>query len=239
MREEGRAAARARLQEREAARPDLERDPDPEEPDRRNLANEDDPEEDHGQDAGAGEENEVRAEDTGDRAARADVRNARVTRVAEPERDRRLERRGREPGQEVPDEEAHAAERVFDVVPEDPEKEHVAEDVLPACVHEHPGEDALVPGQRMDDEVDGHVARAADGARVVAVLEDVDVDARLRELPEPDDEVRDDDPDRDDRERLGRDVVAEWQHRLRGGERLADAVGDSLQLERCAGDVLQ
>ena len=54
------------------------------------------------------------------------------------------------------------------------------EDVLPARVHEHPGEDALVPRQRVDDERHRHVARAADRARVVAVAEDVDVDARAR-----------------------------------------------------------
>ena len=34
-----------------------------------------------------------------------------------------------------------AAERVLDVVAEDPEEEHVAEEVLPAAVHEHRRED--------------------------------------------------------------------------------------------------
>src|SRR5439155_14428265 len=68
--EEGRPTAGARLHERDRARPELERDPDAEEPDRRDLADQDDPEEDHREYAGAGEKHEVRAEDAGDRAAR-------------------------------------------------------------------------------------------------------------------------------------------------------------------------
>ena len=72
--------------------------------------------------------------------------------VAEPERHRRLRGHRRDARGEVPDEEPHAAERVLDVVAEDPEEEHVEPDVLPARVHEHPGEDALVPGERMHVE---------------------------------------------------------------------------------------
>ena len=94
-----------------------------------------------------------------------------------------LQRRRREARGEVPDEEAHLPERVLDVVAEDPEEEHVAEDVLPARVHEHRGEDALVPRQRMDRDRHRDVARALDRARVVAVLEDVHVDAGAAAAP--------------------------------------------------------
>ena len=45
-----------------------------------------------------------------------------------------------------------------------------------------------------------------------AVAEDVDVDAGLGQLPEPDEAVGDDQPDRDDREGLRRDVVLQRQH---------------------------
>jgi hypothetical protein len=97
-------------------------------------------------------------------------------------------------------------ERVLDVVAEDPEKQHVAEDVLPARVHEHAGEHALVPGQRV--EPGREVARPVDRARVEAVAEHVRV-----QLPEPDEEVRDDQPHRDVRGRAAGDAVAEGKHR--------------------------
>ncbi len=88
-------------------------DPDAEEPDGRDLADEDDAEEDQRQHAGAGEEHEVGAEDARDRAARADVRDARVGRVPDRERDRpsaapsprsprRGTRRGSAPGRARP-----------------------------------------------------------------------------------------------------------------------------------------
>ena len=52
----------------------------------------------------------------------------------------------------------------------------------------------------------------AQRAGVVAVLQDVVVDPAAGELPEPDDEVRDDQADRDDREAARRDVVAKREH---------------------------
>src|SRR5581483_5809902 len=112
---------------------------------------------------------------------------------------------------EVPDEEAEMAERVLAVVAEDPEEQEVAEDVLPARVHEHPREHPLPPRQRV--EAGRQPAGAVERARVVAVAEDVDVDARRLELPEPDEEAGDDQPDRDERRRPAGNAVAEREHR--------------------------
>ena len=101
--------------------------------------------------------------------------------------------------------------RILDVVAEDPEEEHVAEDVPPVRVHEHPGEYALVPGQCV--ESGREVARPVERAWVVAVAEHVDGHAWVLQLPEPDEEVRDDEPDSDVRRRPARDAVAEGKHR--------------------------
>ena len=56
------------------------------------------------------------------------------------------------------------------------------------------------------------IARPLQRARVVAVLDDVVVDAAPAELPEPEDRIDGDDPDRDDGERPRGDVVAERDH---------------------------
>src|SRR5207248_6880096 len=58
VREERGAAGGVRLDEREAARPRLQRDPDAEEPERLDLADEDDPEEDERQHLRAWEQHE-------------------------------------------------------------------------------------------------------------------------------------------------------------------------------------
>ena len=55
-------------------------------------------------------------------------------------------------------------------------------------------------------------ARPVERAGVVAVLDDVVVDAAPAELPEPEDRIDGDDPDRDDGERPRGDVVAERDH---------------------------
>jgi hypothetical protein len=148
-----------------------------------------------------GREHEVRAEHAGDRSARTDVRDACILRIPEPEGRCRLRSHRRNAGSEVPEQESHAAQGIFDVVPEDPEEQHVEPDVRPVRVHEHPREDPLVPGERMHDERHRDVAWPAERARVVAVANDVNVDARFRQLPEPDECVGDDQPG-DDRKRL-------------------------------------
>ena len=86
VREERDAAARRRRGDRERAVQRLQHDPEAEEEDRGHLAeDEEEPEEDRRQHARAREQHEVRAEHAGDRAARADVRDARVLRGAEVE----------------------------------------------------------------------------------------------------------------------------------------------------------
>ena len=87
-----------------------------------------------------------------------------VRRRSVTERDERLQRRRREPAEEVEDDEAHAAERVLDVVPEDPEEQHVAEQVEPVGVHEHGRERGDRPG------LADLPARVLDLARVVREL---------------------------------------------------------------------
>ena len=49
-------------------------------------------------------------------------------------------------------------------------------------------------------------------ARVIAVVDDVRLDRSARVLPDPDDCVHDDDPDRYDRKRSSRNVVLQRQH---------------------------
>src|SRR5206468_10278897 len=103
----------------EPARPDLQPDPYEQEPERRDLADEDDPEEDQGQHTGAGEKDEVRAEDAGDGAARADVGDARPGGRREVESDRRLRGHRGDPGGEIPEQEPHRPRGLLDVVAED------------------------------------------------------------------------------------------------------------------------
>src|SRR5204862_3641280 len=81
VREDRDAARLVRMRDPDAALPRLQRDPDPQEPHRRDLA--EDEEEDEGQHTRPRQEDEVRAEDAGDRPAGADVRNAGVTHSAE------------------------------------------------------------------------------------------------------------------------------------------------------------
>jgi len=113
-----------------------------------------------------------------------------------------LGERGRIPGGEVEDEEPQAAHHVLDVVPEDPEKQHVSKDVEPGRVQEHAREDPFRPGEVADSQAG---ARPADGARIERVA--VDSRPARRELPEPDGKIGCDQPIGDDGEAPGRDVV--------------------------------
>ena len=85
-------------------------------------------------DAGARVEDEVAAEDPGDRAGGSDVRDRRRG------IQHRLERRGGEPGGQVEEEVAEVPQRVLHVVAEDPEVEEVPGEVQEAAVKEHRGE---------------------------------------------------------------------------------------------------
>ena len=77
---------------------------------------------------------QIRAEHTGDRAARADHRNFRA-RLWD-----RLRQRGGDSAEQVEDKIAAMTHAVFDVVAEDPEIEHVADQMHPAAMHEHRSE---------------------------------------------------------------------------------------------------
>ena len=129
------------------------------------------------------QQHEIAAEHGRDGAARADVRDRRLDVAREHQGDEGLRRGRRKAAEEVEDEVAEPAERVLDVVAEDPEEEHVAEQVRPAAVHEHrrePVSSPAVPHLR---------AGALDLARVVG--ERGDGALQVGKLVEhPDEDVR-------------------------------------------------
>ena len=195
------------LHEREPALPELEAEPEAEEEEGRDL---DEEVQEQRQHARGRQEDEVGAENAGDRAARPEVRDGRVGIRARPEGDDGLSRGRGDPGQQVEAEEADRPHRVLDVVAEDPEEEHVPDDVQPASVHEHRGQPRDVPVV-----ADGGPGRAGadDLARLVGVLDDRAVE--IGQLVEdPDREVDRDQRDRDDGERPRRDVVLDREHLL-------------------------
>src|SRR5262249_17798352 len=121
----------------------------------------------------AGIQMRVGAEDAGDGSGRADRGHlgARSKRDLRAGRDKAAEK--------VKAEITAAAHAVFDVVAEDPEEPHVADDVRPARVHEHRAEDAERPRDSLDQvdrlalQRDRPRADAADEPRGnEAVLED-------------------------------------------------------------------
>src|SRR5215211_726011 len=205
VREERHAATLLRLHEREATRPELEYEPDDEEEPGGELADDDEEEEDRCHNAGAGEKNEVGAEHRRDGPARAEVRDLRVRRSAGGERDDRLERRRREAAEKVEDDVAHPAERVLDVVPEDPEKEHVPGEVEPAAMHEHRADDVHGPVLAHDG------ARPVDLARLVRQLVHRVVEVGQL-VEEPDGDVDCDQRRGHDRKGACRGVVLEREH---------------------------
>ncbi len=122
-------------------------------------------------------------------------------------------------------------ERVLDVLAEDREEEHVAEDVVPAAVHEHRGEPADPP--RL-----GAPAGVVDGARVERRV--VDGRFEVRQLVEdPDREVGRDQRDVDDREPSRVESVGERQHRdppsARRGSRALPAASRRGPSQPCRG----
>jgi hypothetical protein len=95
----------------------------------------------------ARKQHEIRAEDARDRARGADVRDARALRAGERERHDGLRQRRGDPRCEVPEQEPEAAEHVLDVVPEDPEEDHV------------PGEVQQLPCMNIDVKTPSHAGR--------------------------------------------------------------------------------
>ena len=86
-------------------------------------------------DAGVGEEQEVGAEHAGYGPACTDHRHGGGR------RDQCVGNRSCDPAEEVKKDKSDMAEPVFDVVAEDPEVEHVAEDMEKTAMHEHGGEE--------------------------------------------------------------------------------------------------
>jgi hypothetical protein len=124
---------------------------------------------------------------------------------AEEKRHRGLKGGGSEAARDVEGEVAEAAERVLDVLAEDREEEHVADEVIPASVHEHRGEPAENPRQ-------GRLACVRHVAGVEGRL--LDRASEVRELVEdPDGEVRRDQRTGHDREAACWQPVGERQHR--------------------------
>src|SRR5690242_4632360 len=211
MGEECDPAAKLWMKNGEAAFPELKDEPDAEEHPRRQISpEEENHEEEERRDARVRQEHEICPEYSRDRPARADVGDARACGVRKLKRDEGLGERGCETCPEVPEEEADPAERILNVVAEDPEEEHVSADVKPARVHEHRREDAVVPGEVIGRH-EAWIARAGKRAGVVAVMQHLLVHARLP-LPVPHGNVGGDQPDRDDREAPRRDVVLERYH---------------------------
>jgi hypothetical protein len=55
----------------------------------------------------------------------------------------------RHPGEQIEDDKFGVAELVFDIVPKDPQKQHIAAEVQPATMHEHRRENGDGIGLRM------------------------------------------------------------------------------------------
>lgn len=149
VREEGDAAL---LHPAETGQPSEELPDEPQaeaDPGRRADGPEEDAQWEQRDDGGGWEEHDVSAEDTGDgsrRTDRWDVGGGVEGDVGE---------RGGEPGDEVEDREADVAEPVFDVVPEDPQEEHVEAEMQQIGVDEHRREDGEEPGTLTELRLDG------------------------------------------------------------------------------------
>ena len=187
----------------------LEHEPEAEHDDRRDVDElVEEAEEDQRRDPGPREEHEVGAEGRRDRAGRADRRDRRG-RV-----DGDLRQAGERATEQVEAEEPDAAEAVLDVVAEDPQVEHVAEQVQPAAVQELAGHEgrglvrqvvAAGPGR-------GQVGRDDPPLGDERVEGGLAATGRQPQLPGEDHEAGDDDPERDDRGPAGRVGVPQRDH---------------------------
>ena len=105
------------------------------------------------------------------------------------------------PVSEIEEQELEPAETILDIVAEDPQEQHVAEQMHPAAVQEHRGEDGIGIGCRRIGE-----ARRDEGKLL-------DEPVARGELDQEHDHVERDEDDRDDRHGAAlRVVVAQWKH---------------------------
>src|SRR4051794_27897833 len=194
--EEGDAALRIARPERRRAVDELEDEPEAEHEQRRHLDElVEEAEEHQRQDPCPRIDHEVRPERGRNRPRRADQRHRR------PGRDRNLGRGCGHAARQVKDEKQRPPHAVLDVVAEDPEIEHVPEQVEPAAVQEHARDHAE---HRRGGDVPGP-QRRGDVRRHDAVLGDEPVEPGLAtarehaELPRERHEAGDDEGERDDR----------------------------------------
>src|SRR3954453_12300407 len=143
------------------------------------------------------EEDEVGAERCCDRARRTDRRDGRA-RV-----DGDLREAGEDPAEQVEAEEAGPPETILDVVAEDPQVEHVAEQVEPATVQELAGDErrgllrqvvATGPGRRqvcrdhapaLDERLERGVAATREEAELPGEPDEAGDDQRQRDVRRP------------------------------------------------------
>lgn len=126
------AAAITGLPETREATEDLDDEPDPEhDPGRRAHGREEEPQWDERDDGGAWPQDDVGTEDAGDGAGRADDGDER--RWVDDD----VGESGSETGHDVEHDVANVPQTIFDVVPEDPQEEHVEAEMQDVGVHEH------------------------------------------------------------------------------------------------------
>ncbi len=157
-----------------------------------------------GGDAGQREEHEVAAEHAGDGAAGADGGHGGAGVGVY------LDGVGDEAAEEVVEDEARFAEAVFDVVAEDPQVPHVAEEVDPAAVEEEVGDEGQVGGGI--ERVAGHAGQEGGRHEAPGVHEGGEGRVAEDELLVEEVEVGEDEEDGGDRPGAGGDVVAEREH---------------------------
>ena len=115
---------------------------------RRAQREEEEAERDERDDAGARPQQDVRAEESRDRSRRADHGVGGV-RVREDEQQRRGD-----PADDVEEQKTYTTESIFDVVPEDPQEEHVEPEMQDVGVHEHRREQVADRGPLVDEDLD-------------------------------------------------------------------------------------
>ena len=162
-------------------------------------------------------EHDVGSHDPADGARRPDRRHG--TR----ERRKDVRPRSDESRQQVEHGKADAPHRVLDVVAEDPQEPHVADQVHPAPVHEHRGEerDRTRPVDPAVSRSQRHQGPRGDPPRDLSWNGSVSTEGLEKARPrtgllehQPDRDVGHDDRHRDVRRDLGRIVVLEWNHDL-------------------------
>src|SRR5439155_9394202 len=152
---------------------------------------------------GRGEHHDVRSEDSGDRPGRPDHGLGL---------DESLTDRGDDPTKDVEDQVGSTPQAILDVIAEDPEIDHVPDDVQPAAVQEHVGDEWHEGGEREMALPD--LRRELFPIERIAIVEGGDR-VRLshqREDIEPHEDVGDDQESVDDRRLRRRVLVAERDH---------------------------